>query len=395
MLDDADNDFICKVGPGTPMGEAMRRFWWPVLLSEELPGPDADPIRIRLLGQNFVAFRDSEGRVGLLDERCSHRGASLALGRVEGCGIRCLYHGWKYDVEGRILDAPYLEQQILRDRVRQPAYPVREEGGFVWAYVGPPDQEPSFRRFFWMDLPSPHYSVRGGLFPCNYLAIIENGIDGPHVTVLHQDSLSTVSEMASGQPLNLPSEHRVPPRWEVEETEFGFYCAALREGKADGEAMRTWARVDALVMPTTAFVPPAFCSIAVPVDDETTIFFNVHYNVAGDAVRYPSVAEMFPDVFDEVPGRLLVTPKLTRDNGYLQDRAAMREGSFTGLPGGIGQEDAAIVLSMGSRPSRSIEHLAPYDIAVVSLRRRLADLARRVTEGEPLGSVVVDISGGP
>src|SRR5437016_4734164 len=136
MLSEADNELITQVGPGTPMGEVFRRFWMPACLSQDLPGPESDPVRVRVLGEDLVAFRDVEGRVGVLDEFCCHRTASLTLGRVEGCGIRCIYHGWKFAVDGTILETPNVEDDRIKTRMKQPAYPTREAGGIVWCYMG-------------------------------------------------------------------------------------------------------------------------------------------------------------------------------------------------------------------------------------------------------------------
>ena len=144
MLTREDNTLICRVGPGTPMGAVMRRYWHPVCTSAQLPAPDCAPLRVRLLGEDFVAFRDTGGRVGVLDELCMHRGASLALGRVEEGGLRCLYHGWKFSVDGALLETPNHNDPKYRERMKAPAYPVREAGGLVWAYLGPKDREPGF-----------------------------------------------------------------------------------------------------------------------------------------------------------------------------------------------------------------------------------------------------------
>ena len=149
MLTRAESELICRIGPGSQMGAVMRRYWLPALSSSELPEPGGDPVHVELLGEHFVAFRDSEGRVGLLDEACCHRGASLLLGRVEGCGIRCIYHGWKYAVDGKVLETPNVPDGKFKDRIRARAYPVREAGSLIWTYLGPADLQPSFPEWPW------------------------------------------------------------------------------------------------------------------------------------------------------------------------------------------------------------------------------------------------------
>ncbi|HEY5271744.1 MAG TPA: Rieske 2Fe-2S domain-containing protein, partial [Acidimicrobiales bacterium] len=147
MLSHEENDYLCRVGPGTPMGAALRRYWIPACLSADLPEADSDPVRIRRVGEDLVAFRDTNGVVGILDEQCCHRGASLAFGRVEECGIRCLYHGWKYAVDGTILETPNMADSRYRQAIKAPAYPVCEVGDIVWVYLGPPElipPEPAF-----------------------------------------------------------------------------------------------------------------------------------------------------------------------------------------------------------------------------------------------------------
>ena len=152
MLNRQDNELICRVGPGTAMGHMMRRYWHPVCTSAQLPHPNAPPLRVRLLSEDYVAFRDTQGRVGVMEELCMHRGASLALGRVEEGGLRCLYHGWKFDVTGAVLETPNHADPKYRARMKAPAFPVREEGGLVWAYVGPKELQPEFSRYAFMDV---------------------------------------------------------------------------------------------------------------------------------------------------------------------------------------------------------------------------------------------------
>src|SRR5689334_4126233 len=201
MLTREENELLTRTGPGTPMGDVFRRAWLPALLSEELEA-DGEPLRVRLLGQNLVAFRDSQGRPGLLDENCPHRGASLAYGRNEECGLRCIYHGWKVDVDGRILDTPSEpEDSTFKDRLRHRAYGVREAGGIVWAYLGAPELEPSFPEWQWLAAPRDHREITKVFQDCNYAQGLEGSIDSVHSDFLHSSDIT-----------GRPGDHR--PRFE-------------------------------------------------------------------------------------------------------------------------------------------------------------------------------------
>src|SRR5919204_5093292 len=190
MLSREDNERVTRVGPGTPMGNLMRRYWMPACLAEELPETDCPPVRVRLLGEDLVAFRDTQGRLGVLEELCPHRCASLFLGRNEECGLRCVYHGWKFDVDGQCVDMPNEPPEYeFKRRMRTRAYPVREWGGLIWAYLGPPGSMPELPQFEWAIVPDGHRYVSKRWQDSNYLQAVEGGIDSSHVSFLH----STVS----------------------------------------------------------------------------------------------------------------------------------------------------------------------------------------------------------
>src|SRR5438552_2095950 len=168
MLPPELNELIARTNAGTPMGDMMRRYWIPALLSEEIPAPDCPPVQVRILGEELVAFRDTQGRIGLLEEHCMHRGTSLFYGRNEECGLRCIYHGWKYDVEGKVLDTPAEPaDSMIKHHVRHRAYPVREAGNILWAYMGPKNLMPRFPEWEWMSYPSEQRSVGKVLQECN------------------------------------------------------------------------------------------------------------------------------------------------------------------------------------------------------------------------------------
>ena len=188
MLSREENELVTRVGPGTPLGNVMRRYWVPVCTSAQLPHPDCAPLRLSVLGEQFVAFRDTNGQVGFFDELCMHRRASLALARVEESGIRCLYHGWKFAVDGTVLETPNHPDPRLKTRLKAPAYPVREAGGLIWAYLGPTEKEPPFARYRFMEAPADKRCVIRINVCVNYLQLWEGGADSSHVGILHSDA---------------------------------------------------------------------------------------------------------------------------------------------------------------------------------------------------------------
>ncbi|MCH6546129.1 MAG: Rieske 2Fe-2S domain-containing protein [Deltaproteobacteria bacterium] len=186
MLSREDNERLTRTGRGTPMGDLMRRYWIPAMLTWELPEPDCPPIRVRLLGEDLVAFRDTNGVVGVLDNHCPHRRASLFFGRNEECGLRCVYHGWKYDVDGHCVDQ--MNEPIqFKDKVHLAAYPTIEQGGAIWAYMGPTELQPPPPMFAWTQVPSSHRHVTKVVQDCNWLQGLEGGIDTSHAQILHRN----------------------------------------------------------------------------------------------------------------------------------------------------------------------------------------------------------------
>src|SRR5215204_3073496 len=188
MLSQAENELLCRTGPGTPMGELFRRFWLPALLPSELPAPDSEPIRFRILSEDLIAFRDTNGKVGFLDQHCPHRGASLFFGRNEECGLRCVYHGWKFDAAGNCVDMPSEPaESTFKERIRQTAYPCAERGGVIWAYLGPAERQPALPELEWALLPEDQRFASKRLQECNWLQAMEGGIDSSHISFLHQN----------------------------------------------------------------------------------------------------------------------------------------------------------------------------------------------------------------
>ncbi len=417
MLTPEENEVLCRVGPATPMGKVLRRYWTPAFQAGDLPEPDCPPIRVTVLGENFVAFRDSAGRLGFLDELCCHRGASLVLGRVEEGGIRCLYHGWKYAADGTIMETPNLATPAFRQRVKHGAYPVREAGGLGWVYLGPPGTEPPFPAFSWTDAAPDELIVSEMIMDCNWMQVQEGSIDSSHVAILHLDTLATMgagprnvgSLQFAGEPwdldMQLPGRRagaRAPggagdgggarpggwpsddnaPRIEVENTPFGFHYAAIRD--VTGDPGKKFVRVTAFAIPYTAFIGGVASGavIVVPRDDYTSSSIGV-FRVpkgAGGIAAAQRAGGVDPAVWGPEPDNRRI--RLPR-----QDRAAMAAGqSFAGFRGGNRVQDAAVQLSEGRLYDRAKEHLVPADLAIIRMRRLFADSVASVAAGgAPLG----------
>ncbi len=377
MLTREENDLLCQTGPGTPMGELMRRYWMPAMLSEELPEPDGTPLRVRLLGEDLVAFRDSDGRVGLLDENCSHRCTSLAYGRNEQGGLRCIYHGWKYDVEGKILETPAEPAaSMIKHHVRQKAYPVREVGGVLWTYMGPKDRVPVFPEWEWMSYPVEQRSVSKVFQECNWAQALEGDIDSSHSDYLHSSDIR-----------GRPGDHA--PMLEAEDTAYGFRYAAIRRPDRDADKIK-YVRITLFAAPFHTFIPPQRFGVPtsderyeyanhhayVPVDDENHLFFSFSINRVGPMGNRGN-RDGIPERGYRAAGN--------RANMHLQDRAAMKSGNWSGVQG-IRAQDRAVTEGMGAISPRWKEHLGMGDIAVARFRHRMLDAVRAFMDGaEPIG----------
>ncbi|SRR5579884_558861 len=367
MLTHEENELLTRTGPGTPMGHIFRRYWLPALLSDELEA-DGEPKQIRLLGQRLVAFRDSQGRAGVLDENCPHRGASLAYGRNEECGLRCIYHGWKVDVAGRIVDTPSEpEDSTFKDRIRHTAYGVREAGGIIWAYLGPAEQEPAFPEWQWLAAPADQVEINKVFQECNYAQGLEGSIDSVHSDFLHSSDIR-----------GRPSDHR--PRLEVEDRPYGFRYAAIRRPDGDGQSGK-YVRITLFVAPCFVLIPiqrrgPGVEIVThqawVPIDDEHNYFFSIRWNRCGPIVKDHAAQFKMDGEF---------RPARNRANKHLQDRAAMKAGNWSGIQG-VNSQDFAVVESMGPIYDRTREHLGSTDMAIARFRRLMIQAARSQT---PLG----------
>lgn len=392
MLNDSQNLTLGRVGPGTPLGQALRRYWTPALLSSELPVNAGDPVRVTLLGEDFVAFRAEDGTVGILDEMCRHRSASLVLGRVEGCGIRCIYHGWKFGPDGTVLETPNVADPEFRHRFKAAAYQVREAGGLVWVYLGPPEHEPEFPHWAYFDLPEKQRIATKHYHACHFVQVIEGLVDSSHLGILHSNALgaSSGSDLSYAQKVNSMQFDKAP-RIEAEETDFGFRYAAHRQ--VDGTVET---RVTSFVAPYTVVNPNGdVVTIVVPSGDTTSLFFHVFWDderqlgaepLRREHLRFvgldPDSLERFGALHPDQPN----AP--SRANRFHQDRSSL-DRSFSGIAGLV-SEDIAVSVSSGPLRDRSRETLSVSDLAVGHLYRTLLRAVARVAEGEKPPGVTVD-----
>jgi phthalate 4,5-dioxygenase oxygenase subunit len=381
VLSRSENELLTRVGPGTAMGHLLRRFWQPFALASELGS--SDPRRVRLLGEDLVAFRDSNGRLGLLQKNCPHRGASLFFARNEEAGLRCVYHGWKFDTHGNCLDRPGEPSDSgSMPRVRATAYPVQERGGLLWAYLGPADEHiPSVPELEFTHVPASHRLVTKRIQFCNYLQNVEGEVDSSHVSFLHSKESGTGS--SAGLQPTLPDYMAIDraPRFAVLPTSYGLLIGARRD--VDPETYY-W-RITQFLMPTYTMIPvpvgfPISFTAATPIDDTRMMGFTVTWHPTRPLTQAErDQIQSWTGVHTEVDPRTFV-PLRNRTNDYRIDRNLQRSGrSFTGIRG-IREEDLAVQESMGTVCDRTNEHLGSSDLAVISMRRRLLEAVQALAE---------------
>ena len=383
MLSEEENDMLCRTAPGTPMGELFRRFWLPVALSRELPKPDCAPVRLRILSEDLIAFRDTKGRVGLLARYCPHRGASLFFARNEEGGLRCVYHGWKFDVTGACVDMPNEPAECsFKHKIHQIAYPTCEAGGVIWAYMGPQASMPEMPRLEWTLVPQSHVYAHKRFQHCNYLQNLEGEVDSSHVSFLHREFRPEKFNAAiAGQTL-LASAKDPAPKFLVQDTEYGLAIGARRNWDGD----QYYWRLTQFLMPSFTLIPseagsPINFTAAVPVDETTMVGFTVTWlpdralneeDIRTIETWTGAYAEVDPDTFE---------PVANKQNDYLLNREKQRNENFTGMRG-IREEDIAIQEDQyGPIADRTKEHLGSSDAGIIALRRRLLKSARDMSWG--------------
>ena len=398
MLSQKDNELLCRTDTGKPMGNLLRRYWIPFLLASELNEPDGEPVRVSLLGERLVAFRDTDGRVGLITKYCAHRNADLFFGRNEECGLRCTYHGWKFDVEGQCIDMPSEdEDSIFKDKIRITAYPVEEAAGVLFAYMGPPELRPELPRFEWMQVPESYRHISWNFQDNNYAQAIEGGIDSAHVNYLHSslDAHREIkSEAASGLPANNDARQLGSlitrdkhPKLFVKNTDYGLLIGARRH---TGEARDYW-RLNNFLMPFWTTPPGRSMHAFVPLDDNHTARWSFTWQVdkpytAAEKAAMRKGQGIHSELESGTVGATLPwmprghVPTHNRTNDYQVDREMQRRETYTGIKD-FGAQDYSIQEGMGIISDRSTEHLGITDRGIIAMRRLLIDSARDLLEG--------------
>jgi phenylpropionate dioxygenase-like ring-hydroxylating dioxygenase large terminal subunit len=377
MLKKEQNDLVTQTGPGTPMGNLFRCYWLPALLSEELPENDCPPVRVKILSERLIAVRDSNGEFGLIDEFCAHRGASLWFGRNEECGLRCPYHGWKFDVKGQCLEVPSesVESGYAR-KIKLTSYPLIERGGVLWTYLGPKDRQPDLPEFEFCTVARDQSFVSKRFQECNWLQSMEGGIDSSHVSFLHRGDVNSdpLFKGAAGNKYNFGD---LAPVFEVVESPGGLYIGARRKAEDD----RYYWRITPWVMPCYTAVPPRgdhpmHGHFWVPIDDEHCWAWSYDYHPvrALTAAERAAMRDGKGVHCKYVPGTY--RPLANKDNDYLMDRAAQRAGTTYSGVEGIAIQDGSLQESMGPIIDRTKENLVGTDNGIIMARHRLMKAAR-------------------
>ncbi len=378
MLSKEENEIIGHVGPGTPTGELMRQYWLPALLSSELSEPDGRPMRLRLLSEDLVAFRASSGAVGIMRHNCPHRGASLFFGRNEEDGLRCVYHGWKFDIAGKCVDMPNEPAESnFKDKVRAVAYPTAEKGGIVWVYMGTRQSPPSMPDL--EPLSSPVCQANAIFRDCNWLQALEGDIDTSHLGLLHLGAVQP--EQTKPGTFDYYTVKDRAPRYHVVDTDFGTMYGAYRPAEEDSDY---W-RIACFLFPFYVMIPTGVMGLRVavrawvPIDDAHTMYWSMSATVGraglsggartvqGGQMQREGESIYLPNTTDWL-GRWRMKQNLSND--FLIDRDEQKATSYTGIRG-IFQQDAAVTESMGPLMDRANEHLGTADVMIIRTRQRI------------------------
>ena len=372
MLRKDQNDMLTQTGPETPGGRLFRSYWIPALEAVELPEAGCPPVRVKLLSERLVAFRDSDGHYGLIDEFCAHRGVSLWFGRNEDGGLRCPYHGWKYDYTGQCIDVPSepVESGFCAT-IKLRSYPLVAKGGVLWTYMGPPQEQPPLPEWEFTAVPPTHRFVAKRSQESNWLQAMEGGIDSSHVSFLHSGELNSdpLFKGSKGNQYNLADRK---PHFEVVDAPGGLFIGARR----NAENGNYYWRITPWVMPSFTMIAPrgdhpVHGHFWVPIDDENCWAWSFDYRVtsplteeqvdsmrAGKGIYVSYVAGTF-------------RPAQNKDNDYLIDREAQKAGRTYSGVWGIAMQDASLQESMGPIVDRTKENLVSTDNGIIMARHRL------------------------
>jgi phthalate 4,5-dioxygenase oxygenase subunit len=379
MMTKEENDLLTRTGTGTACGELLRRYWQPVALSEELP-PGAPPVKIKLLGEDLVLFRDDQGRPGLLGIHCSHRGTDLSYGRVENGGLRCLYHGWLYDVEGRCLEQPGEPGGgEHRDAIRHRAYPCTEAGEVIFTYMGP-GTPPLLPNYEFLNADTDHLYVNKIFHECNYLQANEGNIDPVHLSFLHR-FLENRKERYRGvrgaeeSHYNLVARN-VAPMLDVELTDFGVRIYTVRR-LGDEKA---YLRVSYFILPNLSAFPGQTGGEGYSVNWHVPIDDTHHWKYT---FVFSSRAPLQKETVNRERSEFTSDYRLLRNesNRFMQDRESMKTKTYTGMGSGFQAHDAFATSSQGTIQDRTEEHLVSSDKAIVAARKLLEKAIRDIQEG--------------
>jgi phenylpropionate dioxygenase-like ring-hydroxylating dioxygenase large terminal subunit len=385
MLVKERNDLITQTGPATPMGELFRCYWIPALLAEELPEPDCPPVRVQLLSERLIAFRDTENRLGLMDELCAHRRVSLWFGRNEESGLRCPYHGWKYDVTGQCIDVPSEppESNICK-KIKLKAYSLVEKGGILWAYMGDPEKKPPMPEYEIATVQPDQRFISKRLQECNWLQAMEGGIDSSHVSFLHSGNLETdpLFKGSGGNKYNLADKM---PVFEVVDYPGGLLIGARRMAEDD----QYYWRITPWLMPSFTMVPPrgdhpVHGHFWIPIDDEHCWAWSFDYKASRDLteIERKSMEDGQGVHCKYVPGTFI--PLANKSNDYLMDREAQKSGlAYSGVHG-IAIQDGSLQESMGPICDRTNEVLVPTDKGIMMARRKIFKALKNLQENGEL-----------
>ena len=380
MMSKEENDFLTQTGPGTPCGEMMRRYWQPVALSEELPGGGA-PLSVRILGEDLVLFRDDQGRIGLIGIHCAHRGTNLSYGRIEDGGLRCLYHGWLYDIQGRCLEQPGEPGGgAHRDAIRQRAYPCLEKGGAIFTYMGP-GEPPLLPNYAFLNAAPDHLYTSKIFHDCNYLQANEGNIDPVHLSYLHR-FLETREESYRGvrgaqeSHYNLVARN-LTPLIDVELIDLGLRIYTVREL----ENGRSYLRVSYFILPSLSAFPGQTGGEGYSINWHVPIDGTHHWKYS---FVYSAGAPLKKELVGRERSELGPDYKLIRNeaNRFLQDRDAMKSKTYAGMGSGFQAHDAFATASQGSVQDRSEEHLVSSDKAIIAARKLMERAIKDVQEGK-------------